>query len=161
MKPPRLCAKFGALTVACVALLHPSKATADGFPRFFHGASYLATFTNSTGAFVSRVVIALHADHTMSVESSNSSGPTFFFTGELGAWEFDRKGGVEATTIDFGTPQSPGTVIRVDYTISFQNDGSQIAGTETVTGFPLQANPLDGGGTILATDTFTGVLITP
>jgi hypothetical protein len=168
MKPLRLCAKLAALTLAVAAawisLLYPYKAIAndDDRPRFGQGASYLTTVVTSTGAFRNRFVIALHADHMVSVVDSNSGGPTFFFTGELGSWESDRKGQVVARTIEFGTPQSPGTVVRVDYTISFQNGGRQIVGTLTVTSFPLQANPFGGGGTTtLGPFNFTGVLITP
>ena len=52
-------------------------------------------------------------------------------------------------------------VARLDYTISFAHTGHQITGTITLTTFPLQGNPLDGGGTVGGTFTFTGELITP
>ena len=56
MKHLRLCAKFGALTVAgAVAwggLLHSNRANANNDnPGFGDGASYLATITDSNGSF--------------------------------------------------------------------------------------------------------------
>jgi hypothetical protein len=170
MKHLRLGAKFGALTLivaaGCVALLHPYKATAnDDQPGFGHGASYLTTVTDSNGNFVTRTVITLHADQTMCVVDADSGGPNYFFTGELGSWKPNGKGGALGRTLDFdffvGHPAYPnGDVARVDYTISFQNDGG-IVGTHTVTTFPLQDNPLGDGGTTLVTSNFTGQLITP
>jgi hypothetical protein len=168
MKHQRLCAKLGALTLvvaaAWVALLHPYKATAnDDNPGFGHGASYLTTVTDSNGNFVTRTVITLHADHTMSVVGADSGGPTYYFTSELGSWRPDGKGGAVGRTLDFDlyghTVYPNGDVARIDYTISFQNDG--IVGTHTVTIFPLQGNPFGGGGTYLVTSDFTGQLIRP
>jgi hypothetical protein len=169
MKYLRLCAHLGALTLvvaaAWVALLHPSKATAnDDNSGFGHGASYLATVTDSNGNFFTRSVITLHADHTMSVVEADSGGPTYFFTGEFGSWRPDGKGGAVGKTIDFdfagGNPvYSNGDVGRIDFTMSFQNDG--IVGTETVTIFPLEADPFGDGGTNLGTFNFSGQLITP
>jgi hypothetical protein len=170
MKHLRLCAKLGALTLivpaACVALLHPSKATAnDDNPGFGQGASYLTTTTESAGNFPTRSVLTLHADHTMSTVDSDSGGPTYYFTGEFGSWKPDGKGGAVGRTLDFdlyGHYLYPnGDVARLDYTISPQNDGRRIVGTYTVTIFPLQGNPLGGGGTNLGTYNFTGQLITP
>jgi hypothetical protein len=169
MKHLRRCAQLGALTLvvaaAWVALLHPYTATAqDDNPGFGHGASYLTTVTDANGIFVTRTVITLHADHTMSVVGADSGGPTYFFTGELGSWKPDGKGGAVGRTIDFdffvGHPVYPnGDVVRVDYTMSVQNDG--IVGTHTVTIFPLQENPFGDGGINLVTSHFTGQLITP
>jgi len=168
MKHLRLCAKLSALTLvvaaAWVALLHPYKAIAnDDHPGFGQGASYLTTVTDSNGNFVTRTVITLHADHTMSVVGADSGGPTYYFTSELGSWRPDGKGGAVGRTLDFDlyghTVYPNGDVARIDYTISFQNDG--IVGTHTVTIFPLQGNPFGGGGTYLVTSNFTGQLITP
>jgi hypothetical protein len=171
MKHLRLCSKLRALTLvvatAWVALLHPYKATAnDGNPRFGDGASYLTTVTDSNGNFRTRTVITLHADHTMSVVDADSGGPNFFFTGEFGSWRPDGKGGAVGRTIDFdffvGHPVYPnGDVARIDYTISFPNDSHLIVGTHTITIFPLEENPLGGGGTNVGTFNFTGQLITP
>lgn len=82
MKQLRLHVKagiFGILAIlGSVALLNPHKAIAD--PKGLHdGASYLTTVKDSSGNFVSRGVITLHADRTMSVIDSGQGGPTFFF----------------------------------------------------------------------------------
>ena len=172
MKHLRLCAKHGALTLivaaACVALLHPYKATANDDNPGFQGASYLTTVTDSNGNFRTRTVITLHADHTMSTVDADSGGPTYYFTGEFGSWRPDCKGGAVGRTLDFDlyghTVYPNGDVARIDYTISFQNDGPRIVGivgTHTITIFPLQGNPFDGGGTNAGTFNFTGQLITP
>jgi hypothetical protein len=171
MKHLRLCVKFGALTlagaVAWGALLHSNRANANDYPGPGDGASYLATITDSNGNFFTRSIITLHADHTMSAVEADSGGPTYYFTGEFGSWRPDGTGGAVGRTLDFDlyghTVYQNGDVGRVDYTISFQDDGSlsQIVGTETVTIFPLQSNPFGGGGTNLGTFNFTGQLITP
>jgi hypothetical protein len=172
MKHPRLCAKFGALTLAGAlawgALLHPYKANAnDDNPGSGDGASYLITVTDSNGNFFTRGILTLHADHTMSVVEADSGGPTYYFTSELGSWRPDDTGGAIGRALDFDlyghTVYPDGDVARVDYTMSFQDDSPlrRIVGTETVTIFPLQSNPLGGGGTTLGTFNFTGQLITP
>ena len=107
MKHLRLSAKLGVLglvaAVASVILLHPHKAIAD--PEGLRdGATYLTTATDSTGKFVARAVITLHADHTVAVVDSNSGGPQSFFTSELGSWKPDAGSGVAATAIDFDFP---------------------------------------------------------
>jgi hypothetical protein len=164
----RRCAQLGALTLVLAAAwgaLHPDQATAnDDNPGFGHGASYLTTVTDSNGNFCTRSVMTLHADDTMSVEDADAGGPTYFFTGEFGLWRPDGKGGAVGRTIDFdffvGHPVYPnGNVARIDYMMSFQNDG--IVGTHTVTIFSLQENPFGGGGTNVGTFNFTGLLITP
>ena len=156
MKHLRVCAKFGALTlavaVACGALLHPYEANAR---RVGDGASYLTTVTDSNGNFFTRGILTLHADHTMSVVEADSGGPTYYFTGEFGSWRPDGKGAAVGRTVDFdffgGHPVYPnGDVARIDYTISYQNDGRRIGGTYTVTIFPLQGNPFGGGGPMRA-----------
>jgi hypothetical protein len=168
MKHRSLCAKFGALTMAVAvawgALLHPYKANAsDDKHGSGDGASYLTTVTDANGNFFTRGIITLHADHTMSVVEADSGGPTYYFTGEFGSWRPDDTGGAVGMALDFDlyghTVYPDGDVARVDYTMSFQNDG--IVGTETVTIFPLQSNPFGGGGTNVGTFNFTGQLIMP
>jgi hypothetical protein len=142
-----------------VALLSPPNATAD--PEGLHnGATYVTTVKDSNGNFTTRTVITLHADHTMSVVAADQGGPTFFFTSQLGSWKPDGKGGVVAKTLDFDYPPNA-DVVRIDYTISFVPGHDQVTGTETLTSFPLQGNPLDGGGTVLGTFTFIGELVKP
>jgi hypothetical protein len=123
------------------------------------GASYLTTVKDSNGNFTSRGVITLHSDHTMSVIDSGQGGP-FFFTSQLGSWKWNAGAGIVARTIDFDFPPNA-DVVRLDYTISFAQNGSQVIGTITLTTFPLNGNPLDGGGTALGSFTFTGQLIQP
>jgi len=106
------------------------------------------------------VVITLHGDRTLSAIDSDQGGPTFFFTSELGAWGEDGKGGVVGRTLDFDFPPHA-DVARLDYTFTFNSDGTQVAGTIKLTGFPLQGDPLDGGGTAAGTFAFTCTLVNP
>jgi hypothetical protein len=94
----------------------------------------------------------------MSVVAADQGGPTSFFTSQLGSWKPDGKGGAVGKTLDFDYPPNA-DVVRIDYTISFDADHDRATGTETLTAFPLQGNPLDGGGTVVATATFTGELV--
>jgi hypothetical protein len=165
MQQLRLPASFRLIVaVGSVALLSPPNATAD--PEESHneeshnGATYLTTVKDSSGNFTTRTVLTLHADHTMSVVAADQGGPTFFFTSQLGSWKPDGKGGVVAKTIDFDYPPNA-DVVRIDYTISFDPDHDRVTGTEILTAFPLRGNPLDGGGTVLTTATFTGELVKP
>ena len=162
MKNSRLSAALGLLALACVGLiaLQPEKAAADPHGLFFHGASYLITVTTSTGAFASRGVLTFHADSTMSAIDSGQGGPTFFFSSQLGSWKPDGEGGLVARTIDFNFPPNA-DVARLDYTVKFAQDGRQVTGTITLRTFPLQSNPLDGGGTVVGSFTFVGNLVTP
>jgi hypothetical protein len=146
---------FGLLAaIGSVALLHAQN------DQGFSGGSYVTTVKDSAGNFASRGVITLHADQTMSVIDSGQGGPTFSFSSQLGSWKPNGSGGIVARTIDFGFPPST-DVARLDYTISFAQDRSQVTGTITLTTFPLVANPLDGGGTVVGTFTFAGELIKP
>jgi len=126
-----------------------------------HGASYLITVSDAaTGAFTSRGVVTLHGDGTMSAIDSGQGGPTFFFSSQLGSWKRNNTGGAVGRTLDFDFPPNADAA-RLDYTFKFSSYGTQATGTITLTTFPLQGNPLDGGGTVAGTFTFTGTLITP
>jgi hypothetical protein len=165
MKQLRLRVTFGIFGILAilgsVALLNPHKATAQSGTLVPNdGASYLTTVKDSNGNFVSRTVTTLHADHTMSVVDSDQGGPTFFFTTQAGSWKPDGKGGVVAKTIDFDFPPNADAA-RLDYAISFDQNGDQATGTVTLTTFPLQGNPLGGGGTVLGTFTLSGELVKP
>ena len=166
MKHQRLSAALGLLGLVCVGsmALHPQKAAADpqGFSEgfFLHGASYLTTVTIAkTGAFESREVLTFHADSTMSAISSAQGGPAFLFSSQLGSWKPDGEGGLVARTIDFDFPNAD--VARLDYTVKFVADGTQVKGTVTLTTFPLTGNPLDEGGTVAGNFTFVGNLVKP
>jgi hypothetical protein len=151
---------FGFLVAVASVALPAGSAIADGG---FRGASYVTTVKDSNGDFASRGVITLHADQTMSAIDSGQGGPTFFFSSQLGSWASSSTGRAVGRTIDFDYPNSDGgaDVARLDYTIRFEHSGHQIIGTIILTTFPLQANPLDGGGTVAGTFTFSGNLITP
>jgi hypothetical protein len=160
MKQLRLPAFFSLIAaLGLVALLSSLNATAAPLGPY-NGATYITTVKDSSGNFVTRTVLTLHADHTMSVVAADQGGPTSFFTSQLGSWQPDGKGGVVGKTLDFDYPPNA-DVVRIDYTISFDPAQDQATGTETLTSFPLQGNPLDGGGTSLGTYTFTGELLKP
>jgi hypothetical protein len=156
------------LTISCIAIV----AVAAGFVQSAlagdgndqgddqgaNGTSYIATITDSNGNFASRGVITLHSDHTMSVIDSGQGGPQFFFSSQLGAWHVGGNGVVTGRTIDFDFPSAD--IARLDYTIHFGANGSA-TGTITLTNFPLHANPLGGGGTVVGTFTFTAYSIAP
>jgi hypothetical protein len=150
--------RIGVLALLATAVSVPSLHAQNNNDQGASGASYLTTVKTSIGTFASRGVITLHADHTMSVIDSGQGGP-FFFSSQLGSWK-PANGGVVARTIDFNFPPNA-AVARLDYTISFSQDLNQVTGTITLTAFPLQGNPLDGGGTLVGTFTFTGQLIKP
>jgi hypothetical protein len=160
MQQLRLPAFFSAIVaLGSVALVSPSHASAQSAVSP-NGATYLTTVTDSTGAFYTRTVLTLHADHTMSVVAADQGGPTYFFSSQLGSWQPDGKGGVVGKTIDFDYPPNA-DVARIDYTISFNSALGQATGTETLTTFPLQGDPFGSGGTSLGTYTFTGELVKP
>jgi hypothetical protein len=161
MKQLRLPAFFSLIVaLGSVALLSPANATAEDHEGPHNGATFLTTVKDSSGNFITRTVLTLHADHTMSVVAADQGGPTSFFTSQLGSWKPDGKGGVVAKTLDFDYPPHA-DVVRIDYTITFDRDHDRATGTETLTAFPLEGNPLDGGGTVLTTATFTGELVKP
>jgi hypothetical protein len=156
----RLWAMTALLACLGTVVLRAPQATADDRSDF-SGATYLLTVKDAHGAFASREVITLHGDHTLSTIASGQGGPTFFFSSQLGEWTPDGKRGAVGRTLDFDfpPPQSQG-VARLDYTFQFPAD-DQVTGTITLTDFPLMANPLDGGGTLLGTFTFAGTRVTP
>jgi len=132
-----------------------AKAVAGSAPPL--AGTYIITNTDSTGAFVSRGVITLNADRTLSVVDSGQGGPTYFFSSQLGTWSPSGQGGV-GRTIDFDfAPASD--VARLDYTFAF--GAGTISGTMTIYYFPLTANPLGSGGTFGGTFNFTGYQVTP
>jgi hypothetical protein len=149
---------FGLFAAAgWVSFLH-AQAAGD---QELRGWSYVTIVTDTAGNFVSREVMTLHADYTMSVVDSGQGGPTFFFSSQLGSWKPNGNAKIIARTVDFDFPPNV-DVGRLDYTISFTSNRSQVAGTIIFTTFPLEnGNPLNGGGTVKGTFTFTGKLITP
>src|SRR5215510_12300818 len=142
--------------LACLGAvaLHAPLAAADAL-SLLRGATYLITITDAQGAFASRAVMTLHGDRTLSAIDSGQGGPTFFFTSQLGAWKPDGKDGAVGRTLDFDFPPAP-DVARLDYIFTFSADSTHVNGTITLRSFPLQGDPLDGGGTVVGEFTFTG-----
>jgi len=148
--------------LACLGAvaLHARPATAEAL-SVLRGATYLTTIKDAQGAFASRGVITLHGDRTLSAIDSNQEGPTFFFSSQLGAWKFDRKGGVVGRTLNFVFPPLAPAVARLDYTFTFSAHGTHVTGTITLRTFSLQDDPLNEDGHVQGEFTFTGTLVTP
>lgn len=146
--------------VACLSLvaLCPQKAAAD--PQISGiGETYIITNTvSTTGAFSSRGVITFNADHTLFVVDSAQGGPQFFFGSQQGTWGTSVTGTLAGRTIDFDFSPT-NDVARLDYTFKFDPHES-LSGTSVLRTFPLKANPLDGGGTLVGTFNFTGHKVT-
>lgn len=142
------------LTVGVWAVLY-GQDNQDSVPA---GATYLTTITNATsGAFASRSVITLHADHSLTVIDSGQGGPGVQFSSQQGAWAFNPGGGAVARTLDFSFPSAG--IARLDYNFTIVNT-DQVSGTVTLTVFPLTSDPLDGGGTVVGTFNFSGTRVT-
>jgi len=147
------------LACLCAVALHAAPATADPI-NVSHGATYLLTIKEATtGTFASRGAITLHGDHTLSAIDSGQGGP-FFFTSQLGAWAQNGPNSAVGKTLDFDFPPNA-DVARLDYTFQFSADNATVTGTITLTTFPLQDDPLGGGGHEAGRFTFDGTRVTP
>lgn len=131
----------------------PLHAQTNGLP----GIAYLTTITDAnTGAFSSRSVVTLHADHSMTAIDSGQGGPGVQFSSQMGAWHTSPNAGVVGRTLDFSFPQAG--IARVDYNFTTVNkDG--VSGTITLTVFGLLDDPQGSGGTVVGTFNFTGVSV--
>ena len=141
------------------ATLEPHKAAAANPPA----GTFLINITDATtGAFVSKSVITLHADHSVAVIDSGQEGPAVPvpFSSQLGAWENTPGGGLQARTIDFSFPFATEGSARVDYKFNAGDGNDQVSGSIVLTFFPPNGNPLDGGGTVGGTFNFTGQRVT-
>lgn len=103
-------------------------------------------------------MITFNADHALSVIDSGQGGPSSFFSSQLGNWGVGSKRTLVGRTLDFDYPPNA-DVARLDYTFQFGSDGS-ISGTIALYTFPLTADPLGGGGTLVGTFTLTGYIVT-
>jgi len=141
------------LAFGAVTSLHAQNSPTNGLP----GIAYLTTITDaSTGAFSSRSVVTLHADHSMTAIDSGQGGPGVQFSSQMGAWHTSPGAGVIGRTLDFSFPQAG--IARVDYNFtSVTKDG--VTGTITLTVFGLHDDPQGSGGTVVGTFNFTGVPI--
>ena len=149
---------FALLAVCVLALgagtsLHGQNSPTNGLP----GIAFLTTITDAnTGAFSSRSVVTLHADHSMSAIDSGQGGPGVQFSSQLGGWHTSPNAGVIGRTLDFSFPQAG--IARVDYNFtSLTKDG--VTGTFTLTVFRLHDDPQGSGGIVVGTFNFTGVPI--
>lgn len=130
----------------------------NSLPNGLPGNAYITTITDATtGAFSSRSVITLHADHSMTAIDSGQGGPGVQFSSQMGAWRTSPGAGVVARTLDFSFPNAG--IARVDYNFTTMNN-DQVSGTITVTVFPIDADPQGSGGTVIGTFNFTGQHIT-
>ena len=141
-------AYFGWTTV-----LHAQNSLPNGLP----GAAYVTTITDATtGAFSSRSVITLHADHSITAIDSAQGGPGTQFSSQMGAWRTSPGAGVVARTLDFSFPNAG--IARVDYNFTTINkDG--VSGPITRTVFGLNDDPQGNGGTVVGHFNFTGVSV--
>jgi hypothetical protein len=152
---------FVLLVVALLAYfgwnaIFPQKAAASNDPA----GTFLIIITNANGAFASRSVITLHADHTVAVIDSGQEGAGVPFSSQLGVWKNTPGGGAAARTIDWSFPFATQGSARVDYTFSAGIPNDQVQGSIVLTFFPPGGNPLDGGGTAGGTFNFTGTRVT-
>jgi hypothetical protein len=116
--------------------------------------AYLTTITSGP-TVVSRSTILFNMQGTMSAVDSGQ-GPVGF-TASQGAWDCRIQNGrraVLATNLNFNNAGD--TILRTDYQAIFDPRTKTIAGTIVLLSFPLLANPLGGGGTVIGTFTFTG-----
>jgi hypothetical protein len=130
--------------------LQAQNSPTNGLP----GIAYLTTITDATtGAFSSRSVVTLHADHSMTAIDSGQGGPGVQFSSQMGAWHTSPNAGVVGRTLDFSFPNAG--IARVDYNFATVNK-DQVSGTITLTVFPINADPQGSGGTVVGTFNFTG-----
>lgn len=122
------------------------------------GIAYLTTITDAnTGAFSSRSVVTLHADHSMTAIDSGQGGPGVQFSSQMGAWHTSPNAGVVGRTLDFSFSPQAG-IARVDYNFTTVNkDG--VSGTITLTVFGLNDDPQGSGGIVVGHFNFTGVSV--
>jgi hypothetical protein len=158
MKKVRLPIAIGAVALLVLGwfALSPQKAGANLQGGNVVGAgSYLATITVAgTGEFASRSVITIHNDRTGTVIDSGQEGGSPAFSSQQGVWTPDGNS-TDLTTLDFSFP--PGAnIARVDYHINPGPGLGNINGTITLTVFPLNGDPLNGGGTVVGQFNFTG-----
>lgn len=158
MKRPRLSSALcvsGLFACMSAILLYPQPAAAQAAGI---GQTYIITNTDAIGNFLSRGLMTLHPDHTMSVVDSGQGGPTLFFSSQQGTWTLSTIGLGVARTLDFDFAPT-NDIARADYNFRFGPNGT-ITGTITLKTFPLMANPLGGGGTLIGTFNFTGFALT-
>jgi hypothetical protein len=145
MRKQRLWLALGVLaglaTLGSVAL---SRAQFGGAP-WFTGGACLLTFTDGQGNFLSREVVALHADRTMSAVDSGQNGPQYLYSSQLGVWKPDGPGKIIARTFDFDYPPNA-DLARIDFVLNLTPDRRHLAGTVRICTFPLETEDAQDGG---------------
>jgi hypothetical protein len=145
---------FVVLAVCLLACSGWVALSAQNLPSGIPGATYITTITDAhTGAFSSRSLITLHGDHSIAAVDSGQGGPGVNFSSQRGAWRTSPNAGVVARTFDFSFPNAG--IARVDYNFTTIS-GDQVAGTITLTVFPITADPQGSGGTVVGNFNFTG-----
>ncbi len=121
--------------------------------------SYLTTITKYGGnvGFTERSIITLHRDRTMSSVDSGQGGPASQFSSQLDAWKRGCKGTATGRTLDFTFPSNG--INRLDYTFDADQPKDTIKGEFILTNFPINADPLGSGGTVVGQFEFTGTRI--
>ena len=115
--------------------------------------AYLATITSGP-TVTSRSTVLFNAEGTMSVVDSGQG--TIGFTAAQGAWDCQVQHGhraLRASGLDFNTAGD--MVFRTNYQATFDAKAETIAGTIALRSFPLLADPLGSGGTVVGTFAFT------
>jgi hypothetical protein len=159
MKNARILVVLAVCLLACFgwATFHPQRAAASDDPS----GTFLISITNAgTGTFSSNSVITLHSDHSVAVVDSGQEGNGVSFSSQLGVWENEPGGGLAARTIDWSFPFATEGSARVDYRFDAGTPNDRVNGSITLTFFPPNGNPLDGGGTPGGTFNFTGRRVT-
>ncbi len=161
MKHLRLFAVFAIFAVLSTAALALAQGRQIG-NRGFNGGSYLCAIRDSNGDLMSRSVITLHDDQTLSVIDSGQEGPTLFFSSQLGSWKPAGNRTIIARAISFRFQPVSG-VARTDSTLTFSKDRSQVTGTVTLTLFfpPEDQDSVEGEGEFIGTFSVAGELIEP
>ena len=149
---------FVVLAVCLLACCGWVALPAQNLPSGIAGSTYITTITDAnTGAFSSRSLITLHADHSIAAVDSGQGGPGVNFSSQRGAWRTTPQAGVTARTFDFSFPNAG--IARVDYNFTTIS-GDQAAGTITLTVFPINADPQGSGGIVVGNFNFTGQRVT-
>lgn len=110
---------------------------------------------------MSRSVVTLNSDQTMSAIDSAQQGPENYSGDQLGTWKPAGPHAITGRTINFRYPPGTPGAARSDYVIRLGPDHRQMTGTITLTIFPVDRNPLEDEGTLIGTFPIQGAVIEP
>ncbi len=146
--------------VAVVSVALPK--TQGAADRGSVAGAYLITIEDFEGNLMSRSVITLHEDQTVSAIDSGQGGPAFHFSSQLGSWKWEGNRRLVGRAISFRLPPDDPAIARTDSVVEFTHNRDRVTGTVTLTLFALEdGNPLDGEGTVFGTFRLVGELIKP